>query len=223
MVTKNGRIKYWTEHGMPIYDRDKKNILRSIGGLFDITERKEIENALKKSEEMFRLIAENANDVIWMLNAKGELLYVSPSVKKLRGYTPEEIMNLPIEQRIAGKSGNRAMETWNSFFREFKTGFLPDTARIMEVEQPCKDGTTVWTEMHINPVLDDEGNFRYFLGITRNISERKKNEQELMKQKNMLDSIFNLAPIPMLLLNEEAIVENMNNACSEMLHRKKKI
>ena len=222
MVNKKGQIRYWTEHGMPIYDRDKKKILRTIGVCSDITEKKEIENALKKSEEMFRLIAENANDVIWMLDATGELLYVSPSVKKLRGYTPEEIMNLPIEKRISGNSGTRAMEAWNRFFQKFRKGEeLPDTPRIMEVEQPCKDGSTVWTEMHINPILDDKGDFRYFLGITRNISERRKNEQELLKQKNMLDSIFDLAPIPMLVLNEDAIVENMNNTCAEMLQRKR--
>ncbi|MDK2825714.1 MAG: hypothetical protein PWQ44_891 [Methanolobus sp.] len=221
MITKDEKIKYWIEHGLPVYDRDNRKILRTIGVCSDITERKEIENALKKSEEMFRLIAENANDVIWMMNENGELLYVSPSVQKLRGYTPEEIFELSIEKRIANESGVQAMKHWNNFFQNFKKGIVPDISQKLEVEQPCKDGSTVWTEMHINPILDGEGNFRYFLGITRDISERKKSEQELMKQKNMLDSIFDLAPIPMLLLNEDAIVENMNNACVEMLQRKK--
>ncbi|MDI3485029.1 MAG: hypothetical protein PWQ75_1258 [Methanolobus sp.] len=221
MINKDGKIKYWIEHGLPIYHRDTGKIQGTIGVCSDITEQKEIENALKRSEEMFRLIAENANDVIWMINEKGKLLYVSPSVQKLRGYSPEEIYEQDIENRIANESGLQAMKQWNEFFRKFKKGVVPDTPRKLEVEQPCKDGSTVWTEMHINPVLDDEGNFRYFLGITRDISERRKNEQELMEQKNMLDSIFDLAPIPMVLLNEEIIVENMNNACLEMLQRKK--
>ncbi|WMW24614.1 PAS domain S-box protein [Methanolobus sediminis] len=222
MITRDGQTKYWTEYGLPVYDRDNRKILRTIGVCSDITERKETENALKKSEEMFRLIAENANDVIWMMNTNGELLYISPSVEKLRGYTPEEISRLPIEKRVANESGVQVMKNWNNFTRKFKKGANIHTPRIVEVEQPCKDGSTVWTEIHINPILDGEGNFRYFLGITRDISERRKNEQELIKQKNMLDSIFNLAPIPMVLLNEEAVVENMNNACVEVLQRKKK-
>jgi PAS domain S-box-containing protein len=221
MITKDGKIKYWIEHGLPIYDRYTGKIQGTIGVCSDITERKEMENALKRSEEMFRHIAENANDVIWMMDQNGKLLYVSPSVQKLRGYTPEEIYELDIEKRIANESGVEALKYWNEFFSRFKKGVIPDTPRKLEVEQPCKDGSTIWTEMHINPILDDEGDFKYFLGITRGISERKRDEQELMKQKNMLDSIFNLAPIPMILLNEEAIVENMNNACIEMLQRTK--
>jgi PAS domain S-box-containing protein len=222
VLTKDGNVRYWKEHGTPVFDKITKEFVKTIGVCSDITDETETKKELEEKDELFRLIAENANDVIWVLNENGELLYISPSIRKLRGYDPEEVQATPIEKRIINESGVRAMETWNDFFRKFKNGMLPDTSQILEVEQTCKDGSTVWTEMHVNPILDDKGNFRYFLGITRDITERRKNEQNLRKQKNMLDNIFEHAPVPMMLLNEEAIVENINYACTDMLQRKKK-
>lgn len=187
----------------------------------DISDIKKVEETLKESEEKFRLLAENANDVIWLLNEKGEFIYISPSVEKLRGYTPEELMALPLEKKLMPESFKLISGILETFFTNFKKGVLPDTPHIIEVEQPCKDGSTVWTELNINPVLDDEGNFKFFLGISRNIDERKKAELEQQKQKSLLDSIFDLAPTPMLLLDKDGFVEAINNACAEVTGRTK--
>jgi PAS domain S-box-containing protein len=216
MITRDGQVKYWIEHGLPVYDRDTGKVLRTIGIRSDITEQKKIENALKKSEEMFRLIEDNANDVIWMMNTNRELMYISPSVQKLRGYTPEELLNHPLEKIVMNKSITQVIEYLNGIIEDFEKGIIPDTIRKLEVEQPCKDGSTIWTEMQINPIIDEKGNFRYFLGIDRDISERRKNEQHLIKQKNMLDSIFDLAPLPMLLLDENGITEKINKECTKV-------
>ncbi|WP_342306527.1 PAS domain S-box protein [Methanolobus sp. ZRKC5] len=175
MITKSGQIRHWKEHGTPIFDDVTKEISRTIGVCSDVTDKKESEKALKESEEMFRLIAENANDVIWILDASGNTLYVSPSVENLRGFTPEELKSLSIEERFTPQSFQDLMELWNAFFSTFKKGFIPDVPRTIELEQPCKDGSTVWVEMHINPVIDNEGKFKFFLGISRNIDKRKIN------------------------------------------------
>ncbi len=187
----------------------------------DMTEVKEVEEALKESEEKFRFIAENANDVIWLLDKTGKMLYVSPSVEKLSGYTPEEVIHLPLDQKLSPGSLELVSEVLNTFFRDLSKGTLPDTPRILEVEQPCKDGSTVWAEMHINPVLNEEGEFKFFLGISRDITERRKNENELEKQKNILNSIFDLAPTPTLLVNQTGVIEDINRACVEVTGKDK--
>ncbi|SFM18701.1 PAS domain-containing sensor histidine kinase [Methanolobus profundi] len=216
VFTKNGEIRHWKEHGIPIIDEMTKEVVRTIGVCSDITEKIEAENDLKERDEMFRLIAENANDVIWVLDARGEVVYVSPSLEKLRGFTPEELNGLSMEKRFTLESAKLVRKTWNSFFEQFEPGVVPDITRILELEQPCKDGSTVWTEMHINPVLHPDGNFKFFLGVSRDISERKKNSIELEKQTKMLDTIFNLTPIPMVLVNKEGLVENINQACTDI-------
>ncbi|WP_340818744.1 PAS domain S-box protein [Methanolobus sp. WCC4] len=212
IIHKDGST-LWVELTInPVFDEDK-NFRYFTGTMHDITEKKEVENELKERDEMFRLIAENANDVIWVLGTNGEVLYVSPSLKKLRGYTPEEIKHETMEERFTPESAKLVKETWASFFMRFRKGVIPDIPQKMEVEQPCKDGSTVWTELHINPVLNDEGNLKFFLGISRDISERRERAKELERQSQILDGIFDLAPIPIILLDGNGIIEKMNQAC----------
>ncbi len=219
-VPIDGSVHWYSLNLKPLFDESGKPE-KMIGISRDITQRKDTEIALRESEERFRLIAESAKDVIWLLDRNAKLLYISPSVEKLRGYTPEELMDTPFDKILMPDSYKELMGVFETFFRHFRKGVIPDVPRIFEVQQPCKDGSTVWTEMHITPVLDEEGNFRFFLGISRNIDERKRNEQELEKQRKLLDSIFNLAPIPLILEDSNRNIENVNNSCMEVTRKNK--
>jgi PAS domain S-box-containing protein len=69
-----------------------------VASFLDITERKLVEQRLRVSEERHRLLADNALDVVWTMGPDGSITYVSPSVEKLRGFTPEEAMRQPIDE-----------------------------------------------------------------------------------------------------------------------------
>jgi len=219
-VPIDGKPHWYSLLFKPLLDDSGKPV-KMIGISRDITQEKDAEIALRESEERFRLIAESARDVIWLLDRNAKLLYISPSVERLRGYTPEELMDTPVEKILMPDSYKELMSVFETFFKHFRKGLIPDVPRIFEVQQPCRDGSTVWTEMHITPVLDEEGEFKFFLGISRNIDERKRNEQELEKQRKLLDLIFNLAPIPIVLTDKSGIVEDINNVCMEIAGKSK--
>ena len=139
---------------------------------------KETHELLRVSEERHRLLADNATDVIWMMNLDGRFTYVSPSVEKLRGYTSAEVMQQSVEQALTATSIPIATKALGDSITAMMTG-KPFIEFRGELEQPCKDGSTVWTEVTTSSMKNAAGEFVGILGVTRNITERKRMEDEV--------------------------------------------
>ncbi|MCK9203553.1 MAG: PAS domain S-box protein [Bacteroidales bacterium] len=152
----------------------------------DITERYKAEETLKKSEEKFRLLAENASDVIWTLDINGKFLYMSPSVERVSGFTPEEAMNQPFEEILTKTGFGATYQNLIDNIASNNTDKKLSPSRF-SLEQKCKDGSTVWTESTVNNIFNEEGKFLFFLGVTRDITERKKIENELLLLNQTLE------------------------------------
>jgi PAS domain S-box-containing protein len=137
----------------------------------------------KKQEEDYRLLAEYSNDVIWKLDMSGKFLYVSPSVEKLRGYTPDEVLRQSMYEVLTPKSQETLKGLINRFYQLIKEHPGKTPSIITELEQSCKDGSTVWTEASVRTVMDSKGMPIYFIGVSRDISERKRKEKELRQSE----------------------------------------
>ncbi len=146
-------------------------------------ERKRAQDTLKESERKYRLVADNVNDMIWLMDIRHRRFsYISPSVERMRGYTPAEVMEQSLEEILTPASYEKAVKTLSRELAEDK-GKDPDRSVSMELEQYRKDGSTMWTEIAASVVRDDDGRPIAVLGVTRDISERKKTEAALLESE----------------------------------------
>ncbi|MCC5841322.1 MAG: PAS domain S-box protein [Opitutales bacterium] len=163
-----------------LHDNDGKP-LHFVSHIKDITKQKKAEEELRASEERYRLITENASDVIWVLNIARECFtYISPSVFDLRGYTPEEAMRQDIDHSLTPESAQLVRESVELNLSKFladPAGFSKKVF-VHELKQLRKDGTTVWVETTTRYQFNPKGEVEV-IGISRNIQERKKQQQRI--------------------------------------------
>ena len=152
----------------------------------DISSQVEAEQRLRRSEERYRLLAENSEDVIWTLNMEGKFTYVSPSVQRLRGYTPEEVMQQSMEEVLTPASMAIASKGLHEAIANVMAG-RPVDVMVAELEQPCKDGSTIWTEAVTSVIPLADGKSFEVLGVSRDISQRKAAEEALKAAKEQAE------------------------------------
>lgn len=176
MLRKDGTC-VWVEAGSS-FIRDKNGSPAGIlSVLRDIGKRKQAEDALRDSERSYRLLAENVSDAIWTMDTDLRYTYISPSIVRLRGYTIEEAKSHTLEQNLTPASVQLALRVLaEQTEREAKGLQGPYETVTLEMELICKDGSTVWTENKITYLRDSERRLTGYLGVTRDISERKRAE-----------------------------------------------
>jgi PAS domain S-box-containing protein len=185
--TKTGEAR-WGLVSYEIIEIKGERFILGVGT--DITERKRAEEVLQESERRYRLLAENVTDVIWTMDMNLRMTYESPSVTQLRGYTVEEAMAQSLEEALTPASLQVARKAFaEELAREESLPEVSDAPRTLELELKCKNGLSVWTEVKAKLFRDLEGKPIGILGVTRDISERKKAEKKLHIYQEQLRSL----------------------------------
>ncbi|CAN5684466.1 hypothetical protein BH23GEM5_BH23GEM5_03390 [soil metagenome] len=142
----------------------------------DVTERREIEAALREREEYFRRLTESSHDLVQVLGPEGNILYTGPSVQRLLGYTPEEIQGGTVPDFIHPDDQSRAAELMMSVLA------TPGVSRSLEYRVRHKSGSWRWFEVFartLSPKSAEEG----LVANARDITERKEAEAALQRSE----------------------------------------
>ncbi len=180
-------LKWFHRNGEPVHSRcwaqtrqrpDGSVILE--GTVTVITELREVQAELQRSEERYRLLAENAWEVIWTMAMDGTITYVSPAIERVRGITPEEASRQTLDEINPPESAARVADYYRRVFTAIESGIEPPVFRG-EQEYYRKDGSIMTGELQVIPHIDADGHVVELLGVTRDISERKMFEAELTR------------------------------------------
>ncbi|MDH4318293.1 MAG: PAS domain S-box protein, partial [Desulfobulbaceae bacterium] len=172
---------------------------------FDVTGRREMENALRESEERFRAIVESSTDWIWEVDDAGVYAYTSPRVKDLLGYSPAEMIGRSIFPFIAPAEAQKAEELFRSHAAERAPFSMQENCFI------GKDGTLVVLETSGIPIHID-GKFCGYRGISRDITDRKKSMEELLASEARFRTLLDVAPIGILIIDLQGSIIEANRS-----------
>ncbi|MDD2666187.1 MAG: PAS domain S-box protein [Methanocellales archaeon] len=178
-----GRRSWYDAKISPI--RDQSGVVtEAISVVRDITDRKHAEEALSESERSYRLLAENASDVIWTVDLDMRLTYVSPSVTRLLGYSVEEAMANTMEEVFTPASYERAVNALAEELEiENRDQKDPNRSRKLELDLCRKDGSIVTVEGNFSFLREPDGHPAQILAIVRDITERKQAEKTLKESE----------------------------------------
>jgi two-component system, cell cycle sensor histidine kinase and response regulator CckA len=185
VVYPDGEFGYVSVRFFAVTD-DQGHVIKTNGVSQDITERKRVDEALKKSESQYRLIADNTADVIWLYDlVLDQFAYISPSVKKLWGFEVEEALHLKIQDSLTPECHRMMTESMARQIAGFKAGDDFMHTQTYEVDRLRRDGSIVATEAVITLISDEQRNVSQIQGISRDITERKLLQRQLLQAQKM--------------------------------------
>ncbi len=180
-----------------------------LSSMVDITESKVAREAAEKSEAYYNLLADHMSDVVWLMDLNLNIFYCSPSIVKVRGYSMDEITNMPLENHLTHDSVLKVKSIYNDEKEKFMNDRNYSFVLSMEAEYIRKDGTTFWADNILTLIRDKDGNPESILGEGRDITERKLSDEKIKKL---------LAEKELLLKEVHHRVKNNMNTIASLLY-----
>jgi PAS domain S-box-containing protein len=171
---KDGTTGFAEVSGFPLKNK-KGDIIGFRGIALDVTERKRVEDALRESEEKYRTILEDMDDVYFEVDIKGNITFVNRSSCKMSGYSEEELLGMSFKKISIPDGIEMVMQYFGEIFLTSKTG-KPFLWNLMK-----KNGEQGFFELVASLIKDKQGNPIGFRGIGRDITERKHAEEKLQQ------------------------------------------
>ncbi len=176
LMARDGTERPIADSGAPI--RDESGTISGVVLVFrDQTEERAAQKALRESQEQLRIISENIRDTVWLMDLSFRTTWVSMSVVRTRGYTLEELAGMPLERHLTPESLAALSDLTTAHLTADKLADPKAEITVKgEFEFIRKDGSTFWADSVVTLLRDKEGRPTGFLGVGRDITERKRTE-----------------------------------------------
>lgn len=185
IAARNGKIIEGLFSAEPITINGEKCLLTVM---IDVTKQKQIEGALRESEEKYRMLIENSHDVIYTLDKEGIFTFLSPSLTNVLGYQMEEVVGKPFKSFVHPDDINKCEAALR---KAMDTG---ERQSGLEFRVRHSDGSWQWINSNAVTLKDKDGDF-VFEGVAVNITERKQSEASLLESEIKFKSFLENAHV----------------------------
>jgi PAS domain S-box-containing protein len=143
----------------------------------EIVVRRQAEEKVKENWARYKLLADNVIDIIWVVGIHDlKFSYISPSIERLTGYPVKEVINKSLDEFLTPESYAYVLKTQANLV-VYNRIINAEETLTMELEHICKDGTRIWVEVSAH-MLDDDRWPDSLIGVSRDITDRKRSEKE---------------------------------------------
>jgi PAS domain S-box-containing protein len=211
VVREGSYTSYWDKtvfmrlHLQPLRD-SSGHISGVLGIVEDITERRQVEEALCENEKKYHMLVENSRDIIYQMDLQGVLTFISGNVEKLTGYRADEVIGKRIWDFLAPHCRDLVLGSRDQRIRD-------EDIPPYEIQLRCKDGGFKPFELLTATIADGEGKIVGSQGVARDITERKQTEEELSIYKYIRQN----APEAIGLIGADGSIVEANINCCRLL------
>jgi two-component system, cell cycle sensor histidine kinase and response regulator CckA len=178
-----------------------------------MVEKQVFDESIHESERKYRLLAENVRDVVWTMDLEGRMTYISPSVKSQTGYLPEEFCNRPLSSFLTPESTARVASLMKEQLS--RPPDQRDEFAILELKERTSTGDYIDVEANASWLRDANGTPIGFVGVTRDVTARKRTEQKLRDSEERFRALVSFASEG-IIVHENGVIVDANQAAADM-------
>jgi PAS domain S-box-containing protein len=192
LLRPDGTVEWLEKTAHAFFDQQGR-MVRMIGMVADITERKRAEDAIRDGEMRYRRIVETTNEGVWLLDSKLQNSYVNLRMAEMLGYEPEEMLGRSVFDFYFPWDIERKKQA----LRRRQEGLREQ----IEDRLQRRDGSELWVRMAAAPVFKDNGEFDGAFAMVSDITERKRAEETLRESEEKFRSVFRDAGVGMVIVS----------------------
>ena len=211
VVRKDGSERWEIANGSPVFD-DHGKLIAGFAAFPDITERRRTEDALLRSEELYRLLTDNSSDLIWTCGTPEEdfrITYINPAVQDMLGFSVEDFFKLPIQERMTTETLQYINKITPEIIRKKQS-------TTFDIQHFNKNNEPIDCELSVKPTFDSDNRHTGFQGRMIDITERKKAEEALRSSEEKFRTVIDQSPVSMEMFDLTGVQRQVNRAWEKM-------